>query len=302
MQYKLLTLALPTAAATNLKLRGGPASQSSVITSYNHGVKLPPPDKSCLVQLHSSECDGAKAKDGTECVWCNVPGSKHADEKGMCLSEFDVSKAMELMSFPCPNYEERLAAREQEKEVAEEAKAVNVDVSVALPDFSCFSQAWGGGDVDLCNSSKATDGSSCLWCTAADDMIEVGACLSPSQAGSASQFGLKCPSTIDETVESQVEEVVQDGLPDFNCFKAAWVAENAETACGQSSATDGSSCVWCQTKGDNMGACLSSVEAGMANGQFGLTCPSADAELEEEEEELAEEDEEDELEDELDAA
>lgn len=83
---------------------------------------------------------------------------------------------------------------------------------------------------------------------------------------------------------------LQDTLPDFNCFRAAWIAENAETACNSSNANDGSSCVWCQTKGDAMGACVSSLEAGYANGQFGLTCPGFEVELDlkEEEEEMME--------------
>jgi hypothetical protein len=111
---------------------------------------------------------------------------------------------------------------------------------------------------------------------AADDLIEVGACLSTSQAGYANEFGLICDndaSLTDEMSGALMEEKVNDGLPDFNCFKAAWIAESAESSCGQTNASDGSPCVWCQAQGDTMGACLSSFEAGFANGQFGLTCP-----------------------------
>ena len=67
------------------------------------------------------------------------------------------------------------------------------------------------------------------------------------------------------------------GFPDINCFKAAWVADNAEDACGTSKSTDGSNCVWCAVQDDKEGACLSGNEATMANGQFGLKCPLSDA-------------------------
>ena len=91
------------------------------------------------------------------------------------------------------------------------------------------------------------------------------------------QFGLTCPLDIYiQPAEDEAKDKVKAKLPDVNCFKAAWVAENAETACGESKDKSGSDCVWCQTDGDAAGACLSRPEAGMANGQFGLKCPSGD--------------------------
>ena len=77
----------------------------------------------------------------------------------MCLSRRDVDIAMELMAFPCGGHdasvfdgeageevekseegvqEEEELNKEMEKEVAD---VLMVDAS--LPDFSCFSQAWG---------------------------------------------------------------------------------------------------------------------------------------------------------------
>lgn len=116
-------------------------------------------------------------------------------------------------------------------------------------------------------------------------------------------MGMKCPTEATKLTEAvneasnsnndvdtkYTEEVqhVNSALPDINCFRSAWIAENAEDACNTSQANDGTACVWCQTKGDTMGACVSSMEAGVANGQFGLTCPDqGGAEDEEEEEEL----------------
>ena len=65
---------------------------------------------------------------------------------------------------------------------------------------------------------------------------------------------------------------------DLACFRAAWNAQNAEIACSESKSSadnDGnSSCIWCSTNNDKEGICLSKIEAGMANGQFGLKCPS----------------------------
>jgi hypothetical protein len=126
----------------------------------------------------------------------------------------------------------------------------------------------------------------------------------------ASKVGLSCPSldAADESEQDKDETVprLQDGLPDFNCFRAAWIADNAEDACNTSSANDGSKCVWCQTKGDTMGACVSGSEATIANGQFGLTCPSVNNEEDEydvidmEESENGEESAAEEMEEELD--
>lgn len=143
----------------------------------------------------------------------------------------------------------------------------------------------GGGDIDLCHNSKAADGSQCQWCTTSDELIEVGVCITLAQVSDASKAGLSCPSDIEIQNEEEPEESsldspqLHDTLPDINCFRAAWIADNAENACGTSQANDGSNCVWCQTKGDTMGACVSGSEATYANGQFGLTCPSDDGDM-----------------------
>lgn len=291
MQCKLLSLAiLPVASSSSLlHLRGGPISQASVTTSHNHGVSLLPPDNLCLAESRRSACEELQAKDGTGCVWCDVPSKdmEYTSEEGLCISQSDVSKAMELMSFPCPHFlpsknnEDYQDMIEGDKEALQGNKKPTVNAATTQLDFSCFSQAWGGGDKELCGTSRAIDGSSCLWCVAADDLVEVGACLSTSQAVYASELGLICAnysSLTDEMSISLLKEKVNEGLPDFNCFKAAWIADNAEISCGQTTASDGSPCVWCRAHGDTMGACLSSVEAGFANGQFGLTCPISEIE------------------------
>ena len=140
--------------------------------------------------------------------------------------------------------------------------------------------------MDLCHNSQATDGTQCQWCTASDQLIEVGICVTLAQVSHAAKVGLSCPTAeIDEgsdekedtmTLEEAAPQQLRSTLPDIDCFRAAWIADNAETACNTSQANDGSSCVWCQTKGDTMGACVSGSEATIANGQFGLSCPSVD--------------------------
>ena len=83
-------------------------------------------------------------------------------------------------------------------------------------------------------------------------------CISLAQVSGASKVGLRCPSEMDtdeislETSEDPAQ--LGDALPDFNCFRAAWIADNAETACSTTQANDGSDCVWCQS--DAMGACV----------------------------------------------
>eukprot|EP00956_Cyclotella_meneghiniana_P000876 scaffold1007_cov23-Cyclotella_meneghiniana.AAC.4 len=336
MQYKLLTLTtLPITATAAIKttLRGNNiVTQDSLITAYNHGLHLPPPDATCLSLSSANECQLQSSADGIQCVWCMPPTD---EESGMCLSRRDVEMAVELMAFPCGGHDASVFDGEADEEVEKsEEEELNKEmekeladvlmVDASLPDFSCFSQAWGGGDIDLCHNSKATDGTQCQWCTASDDLIEVGVCVSLAQVGSASNMGMNCPTAATELIEaiteahnsndaqvttSEEEEVqLNSALPDINCFRSAWIAENAEDACNTSQANDGTACVWCQTKGDTMGACVSSMEAGLANGQFGLTCPDQneveeeeiEEELEEEiEEEIKEKLEEDELEEDL---
>ena len=124
-----------------------------------------------------------------------------------------------------------------------------------------------------CNESKAKDDSPCVWCSMADEGV-AGACLSDEEAIVMNgQFDLSCPLNI---YLEPAESTVKNGIPDVNCFKAAWVADNAEDACGESKDKGGDPCVWCKTDGDASGACLSKPEAGMTNGQFGLKCSSND--------------------------
>lgn len=139
------------------------------------------------------------------------------------------------------------------------------------PDFTCFQAAWVDDDAEAaCGGSSSSDGSDCVWCSANGN--KVGACLSNDEASMADgQFGLSCQS--EKRVELQSSDL-EGGLPDIACFRAAWDADNAETACNKSMTSNGSNCVWCSTTGDSMGACLSPSEASMANGQFGLSCPS----------------------------
>ncbi|KAL7541251.1 hypothetical protein ACHAWF_006887 [Thalassiosira exigua] len=147
-----------------------------------------------------------------------------------------------------------------------------MSLSASLPDFKCFVQS----TEDNCQGSTATDGSHCVWCSMSGSGV-AGACLSAEEATMANgQFSLSCPlEAYAEVVEKEVKGDIPDfNKIDFNCFKAAWVAENAETACGESK-----DCVWCQTNGDAAGACLSSYEAEFANGQFGLACPKSAAVL-----------------------
>lgn len=151
--------------------------------------------------------------------------------------------------------------------------ASNVVTGTQPPDFNCFRAAWDGANARAtCDESKASDSSSCVWCSMAGGGA-AGACLSSEEAVAADgKFGLDCPVRIDW------ESAEEGGFPDVNCFKAAWVADNAESACGKSKDNAGDQCVWCQTDGDVMGACLSKPEASMADGQFGLKCPLGDEE------------------------
>ena len=148
------------------------------------------------------------------------------------------------------------------------------------PDFNCFHSALNGDDAkETCSKTKDKNNSKCVWCSmsgAASDSV-AGACLSNSEAlVTDGKFGLTCP--LDIYIEPAKEEV-KTNLPDLNCFKAAWNADNAEIACGQSKASDGSACVWCQTNQDKEGVCLSRPEAGMAVGQFNLKCPRDNLQL-----------------------
>ena len=160
------------------------------------------------------------------------------------------------------------------------------------PDSSCFKKA---NTVDVCEGIPSVDGfGNCVWCQTTP---EAGICVSRENAKDITQvMGIPCPklgfkllataraqqtlvtTKIDTHEDMQhVMDVITNGaIPDVNCFKSAWSAENAETTCNTTKDTSGKDCVWCQTTGDVAGVCLSAQESGMANGQFGLTCPNAD--------------------------
>lgn len=80
----------------------------------------------------------------------------------MCLSRRDVEMAVELMAFPCGGYDDNANKFDGEVDVevvteteegVQEEEALNEEmeqelahvltVDSSLPDFSCFSQAWG---------------------------------------------------------------------------------------------------------------------------------------------------------------
>ena len=162
------------------------------------------------------------------------------------------------------------------------------------PDSSCFKKA---NTVDVCEGIPSVDGfGNCVWCQTTP---EAGICVSRENAKDITQvMGIPCPKLgfkllataraqqklvtkkIDTNEDMQhVMDVITNGaIPDVNCFKSAWSAENAETTCKSTKDTSGKDCIWCQTTGDVAGVCLSAQESGMANGQFGLTCPNNNAE------------------------
>ncbi|KAL7530474.1 hypothetical protein ACHAXR_003514 [Thalassiosira sp. AJA248-18] len=250
MKTLLISLSISLVSASTLR---GPIDETS--------KQLPLPDGSCFRKSNTVDtCEQKISSDGrSNCVWCQTK----EDGGGVCLSNSDAKGAVEVMGVPCPNY----------------TNSLDAVVGETPPDFNCFHSAWDGENAEAtCKESNAKDDSACVWCSISDGGV-AGACLSNEEAIAANgQFGLSCP--LDIYLEP-AEEKAKSAIPDVNCFKAAWVAENAESACGESKDTDGHSCVWCQTDGDVAGACLSRSEAGVADGQFGLKCPSGDSALEE---------------------
>ena len=209
--------------------------------------QIPLPDTSCLRKAVDA-CEQELSSDGnSNCIWCQT-----SEDEGGCFSNRDAKNLIEMLGQSCPNYTESI-------------------VEANPPDFNCFHNAWNGDNAeDTCSESKAKDDSQCVWCQTEDDVS--GACLSNQEALIANgKFDLTCPLSV---YVEPAEKKVKQGIPDVNCFKAAWIAENAETACGESQDKDGQACVWCQTDRDQAGACLSRAESGVADGQFGLKCPS----------------------------
>lgn len=177
--------------------------------------------------------------------------------------------------------------------VASSVESVNDDElhfrRINSPDSSCFKKA---NTIDICEGVPSVDGfSNCVWCQTTTD---AGICVSRQNAKDLTQvMGIPCPklgfkfladardrkklTTAITITKDDVQRVVTDitgAVPDVNCFKSAWSAENAETTCNSAKDTSGKDCVWCQTTGDVAGVCLSAQESGMANGQLGLTCPN----------------------------
>ena len=275
---RFLLVSLSTIIASGAALRGG----GGHIDDEPRLELLLPPDASCYnkqAENTSDACEGRPSSDDTgNCVWCQF---MEEDGGGMCLSLTNARDIVEIMGIPCPNYTDPPPPR------------VALPLPTTPPDFNCFHAAWDGENAKVtCRESKAKDDSPCVWCSAGgdgawydkdhiwrewqnDDDGVAGACLSNDEAIAVSgKYGLSCPSMI--YVYPAAEDGIRDGMPDVSCLKAAWVADDAEEACGASKDASGNDCVWCNTSGDVAGVCLSRPESGMANGQFGLTCPGSE--------------------------
>mmetsp|Transcript_25565 Transcript_25565/g.38061 ORF Transcript_25565/g.38061 Transcript_25565/m.38061 type:complete len:264 (-) Transcript_25565:117-908(-) len=251
MLFSKSTLAIALAAtATTVTAESlrGPVVQSTL-------DQLPSPDIHCNKKAHdSSNCSSVESSTGDNCVWCQVK-----ENEGACLSQDDAGYVMDLFNLPCPEYAQLL----------EEGKK-----PVETPDFMCMLASIGGEQA--CEQVTASDGSNCVWCTGTH---APSACLSTKDAKIADdKFGLSCPSVNEDVTTEEVEVSdqpnIDPGMIDTTCFMAAFNAENAEEACGTTEAQDGSQCVWCETQGDTMGACLHSKQAEIADGKYGLSCPS----------------------------
>lgn len=251
---KFLIISLSATIVGGSVLRGGPAEKAP--------ERLAPPDASCLGTDDIDECEGLLSSEGTSnCVWC--------EGEGVCLSRANLMDMLHVMGVACNRYTD-----------TREIDNVDAPNSMGLPtppDFNCFHSAWDGENAKVtCGESRAGDDSPCVWCSVGsnDDDEMAGACLSNDEAIAINgKYGLTCPSI---NYLSPVEDAIRGGIPDVNCFKAAWVAEDAETACEVSKDASGNDCVWCKTEGDVAGVCLSMPESSMANGQFGLTCPKSE--------------------------
>lgn len=266
---RFLLISLSTIIASVAALRGGGVH-------IDHEPLLEP-DASCYnkrAENTADACEGRPSSDGTgDCIWCQV---REEDDGGMCLSLTNARVIVEILGIPCPNYTDPPPPREEEEEDGIVVDDYALLLPTTTPDFNCFHAAWDRENAKVtCRESKAKDDSPCVWCSGGgndDDDGVAGACLSNDEAIALSgKLGLACPSM---SYLYPAEDVIRGGIPDVNCFKAAWVADDAEKACGASKDSSGNDCVWCKTSGDAAGVCLSRPESGMANGQFGLTCPA----------------------------
>lgn len=77
----------------------------------------------------------------------------------------------------------------------------------------------------------------------------------------------------------------QLGQADVHCNRKEYTA----TTCSDATSSDGSNCVWCQTKEDE-GACLSTTDADTVITLFGMACPDYTVLLEEADEDEGDED------------
>lgn len=256
MKALLLFLSITVASSSNVR--------GAIDESIKHNL-LTTPDASCLQLSYRTPdvCEHSKSSDGiNKCVWCQT---KH--DGGVCLSPDNAKDAVEIMDVSCPNYSNNLL---DERVHDERSTAV-----ATPPDFNCFHSTWDKENAESsCKESRDKSNSPCVWCPmSGSEGGNAGACLSNNEAIMTNgKFGLTCPLNI--YIEPAKKKVETD-MPDLNCFGNAWKSQNAETACGESIDKNGQACVWCQYYGDKMGACLSRPEAGIANGQFGLKCPSA---------------------------
>merc|ERR1719491_1571936 len=149
-------------------------------------------------------------------------------------------------------------------------------------DTTCFKTTFDeSADETTCGGTNASDGSNCVWCsTPADGDEAVGVCVSNGEASLVDgQFGLSCPSVeySPEQMKLRLNHELsfggdEDTITDLTCLKAAWVADDAEAACGGTTSSDGGACVWCSIPEDNVGVCLSEEQGSVADGKLGLTC------------------------------
>ena len=262
MKFQLFFLS--TIIASGAALRGGGPRDEPLKPLF-------PPDAFCFKQANTVDaCEGRPSSDGSgNCVWCQTK-----EDGGMCLSWTNARDIVEIMGVPCPNYTD---PPREEDDIVDVTATTRTTGLPTPPDFNCFHSAWDRENAKVtCRESRAKDDSPCVWCSVGgdDDDGVAGACLSNDEAIAVSgKYGLTCPSM---SYLYPAEDVIQGGIPDVSCFKAAWVADDAEKACGVSNDASGNDCVWCKTSGDVAGVCLSRPESGMANGQFGLTCPGSE--------------------------
>lgn len=80
------------------------------------------------------------------CNWCPDPRYDGEGDVGLCLSSFDVEKAMDVMAFKCEGYvrvEDRVEVVDNGDEEEKVIENIRLEGAGDVVDFSCFSQAWG---------------------------------------------------------------------------------------------------------------------------------------------------------------